>query len=312
MTSRLFGIGLFLAVAACGTPYLPARVPREPAQPDGTRHAQGELEGVGRTTLYWQSWQPTKVAERGVLVLTHGLKDHSSRYADFAHALNGAGYAVYAFDLPGHGLSAGHRVDILLFDDYVMDLDVFLHRVQADEHVPVFVMGHSMGGAIATLEEITYHPDIRGLILSGAALDPGVSSFEIGLTKVTAALFPDFDVFNLDLDDFSRDPEVVKAAKHDPLVYQGAAPAHMAVQLVSGIQRIQSSMEQVTAPLLVLAGKADRVVPPRGSQALYARARSKDKTLTLYGNMFHDLLHEPEKARVTSDIIAWMNARTPP
>lgn len=199
---------------------------------------------------------------------------------------------------------------VLLFDDYVMDFDIFLHRVLADEDVPVFVFGHSMGGAIVALDDVMYHPDVRGMILSGAALDPGVSSFEIDLTKTTAALFPDFDVFNLNLSDFSRDPDVVRAGEHDPLVYQGAAPAHMAAELVDGIRAIQSTMEQVDVPLLILHGKADRVTPPRGSQALYARSRSKDKTLTLYGNMFHDLLHEPEKAQVTKDIVAWMNART--
>jgi alpha-beta hydrolase superfamily lysophospholipase len=303
-------MAVLLLATACGTPYLPARMPPEVPQPEGTKHAQGELEGVGKTMLYWQSWQPTKTPKRGALVVMHGLKDHSSRYADFAHALNDAGYAVYAFDLRGHGDSAGNRVNVLLFDDYVMDLDIFVSRTIADEDVPVFVFGHSMGGAIVALDDIMYHPSVRGIILSGAALDPGVSSFEIGLTKTTAALFPDFDIFNLDLDDFSRDPEVVKEGKRDPLVYQGAAPAHMAAQLVSGIRKIQSNMEQVDAPLLILHGKADRVTPPRGSKALYDRARSKDKTLTLYGNMFHDLLHEPEKAQVTSDIIAWMNART--
>lgn len=310
MLERLFALGLFVAATACGTPYLPARMPAESAQPAGTKHAQGEFEGVGHTMLYWQSWKPTHAPERGALVVMHGLKDHSSRYADFAHALNDAGYAVYALDARGHGDSAGNRVGVLLFDDYVMDFDIFLNRVLADEDVPVFVFGHSMGGAIVTLEEILYHPDVRGVILSGAALDPGVSNFEIDLTKATAAVFPDFDVFNLDLADFSRDPAVVRADKRDPLVYQGAATAHMVAELVSAIRRIQSRMAEVDAPLLILHGKADRVTPPRGSQALYDRARSKDKTLELYGNMFHDLLHEPEKAKVTSDIIAWMNART--
>jgi alpha-beta hydrolase superfamily lysophospholipase len=167
-----------------------------------------------------------------------------------------------------------------------------------------------MGGAIVTLHSITYHPDVRGMILSGAALEPGVSGATIGITNATNTILPDFDVFNLDLDLFSRDPAVVAAAKRDPLVYQGGATAHMASQLIAGIRRIDASMESVTVPLLILHGKLDAVTPPSGSKLLYARTQSKDKTLTLYGNMVHDLLHEPEKATVTSDIIAWMNART--
>jgi acylglycerol lipase len=289
---------------------MPARMAPALDQADGTAHTQAQFQGVGKVTLYSQSWQPTKVKKRGVVVVMHGLKDHSSRYADFAHRLNEAGYGVYAFDMRGHGMSAGNRVGVLLFDDYVMDFDIFLYRVLTTEQVPVFVFGHSMGGAIVTLDSITYHPDVRGMILSGAALEAGVSGFTIGLTNATNALLPDFDVFNLDLNQFSRDPAVVAAAKADPLVYQGAATAHTGAQLVKAIARIDGEMENVTVPLLILHGKRDAVTPPGGSQMLYERARSKDKTLTLYGNMFHDLLHEPEKATVTSDIIAWMNAHT--
>jgi len=310
MLERLIAVTMLLGAIGCGTPYMPVRQPATLAQPDGTKHAQGEFEGVGHTPLFWQSWSPTKTKTRGVLVVMHGLKDHSSRYADFAHELNASGYAVYAFDMRGHGYSSGDRVAVLLFDDYVMDLDIFLHRVGVQESAPMFLFGHSMGGAIATLEEIEYRPDIRGLVLSGAALDSGVSGFTIGLTKATAAALPDFDVFNLDLSDFSRDPAVVDAARRDPLVYQSAAPAHTAAELLRAIHRIQDGMSSIDVPLLVLHGKADRVTPPDGSRMLYARAKSTDKTLTLYGKMFHDLLHEPEHEQVTHDIIAWMNART--
>lgn len=303
-----------LAIAAlsvaCGTPYMPARTPAEVAQPDGTKHEQGQFMGVGKVALYWQSWQPTKTPKRGALVVMHGLKDHSARYADFAHALNLAGYAVYAFDMRGHGESAGDRVSVLLFDDYVWDFDMFLSRILQEENVPVFMFGHSMGGAIVTLDELEYHPKVRGMILTGAALEPGVSAGKIGLTRFSATLFPDLDAFDLDLEKFSRDPAVVHAAKHDPLVYQGSATVRMATKLIDAIQRIDANMESVKAPILILHGKADEVTPPSGSQELYARAGSADKTLTLYGKMFHDLLHEPESAIVTSDIVAWLNART--
>jgi acylglycerol lipase len=310
MSRLALAMALAVGTVACGTPYMEARMPAEIAQPDGTAHAQGQLAGVGKTTLYWQSWQPTKARKRGVLVVMHGLKDHSSRYAEAAQKLNQAGYAVYAFDLRGHGYSAGNRAGVLAFDDYVMDFDMFLYRVQTTEEVPIFVFGHSMGGAIVTLHQIMFHPAVRGMILSGAALDTGVSDFTVSLTNGTDNLFPEADVFNLDLSQFSRDPSVVAAAKKDPLVYQGAATAHMAAELANAILCIDATMEDVRAPLLIMHGKNDEVTRPEGSQALYTRARSTDKTLTLYGNMVHDLLHEPEKATVLGDIIAWMNART--
>ncbi|MEG8141926.1 alpha/beta fold hydrolase, partial [Acinetobacter baumannii] len=143
----------------------------------------------------------------------------------------------------------GERVGLEYFDDYVADLDIFLFRVIAQSHVPVFVFGHSMGGAIVTLDAIEHRPNVAGIILSGAALEPGVSGFKIGATNLTDAFAPSFDVFNVDLDKFSRDPAVVKAAREDPLVYQGAATAHMAYELIGGIQRIDARMGDVKAPL---------------------------------------------------------------
>jgi len=290
---------------------MPARTPQEVAQPDGTKHEQGQFEGVGKTPLYWQSWQPTKVDKRGVVVVVHGLKDHSSRYEGFARELNSKGYGVYAFDLRGHGNSGGKRVGTMLFDDYVMDFDMFLTRVQLQEHVPVFVFGHSMGGAIVTLHSIMYHPHVRGMILSAAALETGISGAKIDVTNATDAIFPDFDVFDLDVNQFSRDPAIVRDVRKDPLVYQGAATAHMGAELIGGILAIDATMESVEVPLLILHGKADQVTPPSGSKMLYARASSKDKTLSLYGNMVHDLLHEPEHTTVTRDIETWLDARTP-
>jgi len=307
---RLLPLLVVLLTAACGTPYMPARMPQEAAQPDGSRHVQGQFLGVGKTALFWQGWEPTKARKRGVLVVVHGLKDHSSRYADFAHELNQAGYAVYAFDLRGHGNSAGNRVGLMSFEDYVLDLDMFLYRILLAEDVPVFVFGHSMGGAIVTLHSIEYQPAVRGMILSGAALLPGVSSGTVKFTKATAELFPDYDGFNLNLYKFSRDPAVVAAALKDPLIYQDGATLHMAAELLDGIEKIDGSMNEVRVPLLVLHGKADEITPPAGSKLLYDRTSSTDKRLTLYGMMFHDLLHEPEHEQVTSDIIAWMNART--
>jgi acylglycerol lipase len=148
------------------------------------------------------------------------------------------------------------------------------------------------------------------MILSAAALETGISAAKIHATNATDSLLPDFDVFDLDVNQFSRDPAVVRAVRRDPLVFQGAASAHMGAELVGGIQTIDASMEEIATPLLILHGKADQVTPPEGSKQLFARASSKDKTLKLYGHLVHDLLHEPERAEVVSDILSWLDART--
>src|SRR5262249_9810787 len=147
---------------------------------------------------------------------------------------------------------------------------------------------------------------------SGAALEVDGSPVKVGGTKLVAALAADAGVFQLDLDDFSRDREVVRACEAYPLVYQDPAPAQTARELVNAIHESEARMEEIEVPLLVLHGGADKVTPPKGSQELVRRARSRDKTLKLYPGLYHDLLHEPEKAVVMEDIAAWLDRHVAP
>ena len=119
-------------------------------------------------------------------------------------------------------------------------------------------------------------------------------------------------MFQLDLDDFSRDPASVWETRVDPLVYQEPGPARTAKEVLGAIGRIQEHMEDVTVPLLVMHGGADKVTPPEGSRDLFRRARATDKTLRIYEGLYHDLLHEPERAQVRSDILAWLDRHTQP
>jgi acylglycerol lipase len=302
---------LGLGLVACGSPpYLPARITPPPLTPADVTHHDGFFSGQGGAELYEQSWQAASPSS--VLVIVHGLKDHGSRYAAFATGLASAGVSVYAADLRGHGHSDGERVYIDSFEQYLDDLDTFLAFVRAREQGrPVFLMGHSMGGAICTLDVIARRPPIAGLILSAAALEADVGFFKSFGTSLVAGLSPHAAVFQLDLNEFSRDPDVVRAGLSDPLIYQDAAPARTAKKLLGAIGTIDDHMEDVRVPLLILHGTLDRVTPPEGSKDLDRRASSEDKTLKLYDGLFHDLLHEPEKDRVIRDITTWISNHAP-
>jgi len=309
-------VALAAFAAGCGSTYLPVRTAGVlgAARP-GVEHGEATFDGARGIHLYEQWWRPRAAPPRAAVVIVHGLKDHGSRYDELATRLCARGFAVYAFDLRGHAHSEGERVWIESFDDYLDDLDIYLRRVAAREpQRPVFLFGHSMGGAIATLYTITHKPpagpQLRGLITHAAALKVDASGVTVFGMRVVAATTPHAGIFQLDLEQFSRDPDVVGRAKTDPLVYQPSAPARTARELVGAIRRIDEHMEDVTLPLLALHGTADRVTPPAGSEELYRRARSGDKTLKLYPGLYHDLVHEPEKETVIADIIAWLEART--
>jgi len=304
-------LSLFLWAIACGPPTLGFRPADATDVPAGVVHDQSAFVARDNTGLYEQSWRPAQTSPRAILIVMHGLKDHSARYADFGVKLALAGWAVHAFDMRGHARSEGERVMVDRFDDYVGDLETFAERVRAREgDKPLFLLGHSMGGAIVALYALEgRRPQPRGIVLSAPALRANVGFLKKTGTKLVSALSPHAGVFNLDLDDFSRDPKVVEACKNDPLVYQGGAPAHTAKELLRALSRIDDEMENMTTPFFVMHGDADKVTDPQGSRDLYAGARATDKTLKIYPGLVHDLLHEPEKDQVMADVTAWMEAR---
>jgi alpha-beta hydrolase superfamily lysophospholipase len=245
------------------------------------------------------------------VVVVHGLKDYGDRYADFARTLAEHGYEVWAVDLRGHGDSTGRRVWVEAFDEYVDDVELVMKRARlALPGKPVFLFGHSMGGAVATIYALNRTPEPSGLLLSGAALKTTASGGQVVAVKLFSALAPLLALFELDDSKFSRDASVVAAMKKDPLIYDGAAPVRTAAQVLTAIERIEGHCQELRVPLLAMHGSDDEVTPPEGSKALVACARSQDKTFKSYDGLYHDLLHEPEKAQVTADVLQWLDAHT--
>lgn len=275
---------------------------------DAIRHEESTFEARDGVKLYEQRWLP-RGEPRAVVVLQHGLKDHSSRYGELTHALASRGIAVHAADLRGHAKSGGKRVSIRKFDEYLDDFDLVVNRARkANPGKPLFLFGHSMGGAISLLYTATRKAEVTGVITSAAALKPGegVSPVVVKVTKVIGAIFPGAKVFKTANADFSRDPAVVKAMDDDPLIFNGPAPARLAAQLLKSMDRNRQAAPSFTAPLLGTHGSADKLVSPDGTREFVARAGSSDKTLKVYDGFVHDLVHEPGHEALLQDIASWV------
>jgi alpha-beta hydrolase superfamily lysophospholipase len=292
-----------------------AHTPDLPLRPDPTPPAGSTVETFAApdgTQLLARSWLPAEDVKAAV-VIVHGLKDYSARYAGLAARLAGQGYAVYAFDLRGHGRSAGPRVAPDDWNDYVKDLDVFLGLVESRQRgKPVFLFGHSMGGAIAARAAETHRPIVDGLVLSGPAIAIDAPPLLIAATRLTGFLMPKAPALKLDDHAFSSDPAMAAAIAKDPLISDSAAPASTAAGLVAGMRAIWADIGHLTMPLLALHGSADQLTAPSGSRALIAAAPASDKQLRIYDGFFHDLLHEPggKGKRVEDDIVAWLDGHT--
>jgi len=274
-------------------------------------HSTGTHETDDGLGLFEQEWSPAGATKAGV-VIVHGFGEHSGRYVHVAEELTRNGYAVSTFDLRGHGQSQGEpRAFVRSFDEHLDDLGHFLSHVrQRHPGLPLFLFGHSMGGTIAALFAIARGPEIRGLLLSGPSLklSDKYSPSLIRLAKILSIVFPKLRLLKLDAGAVSRDPEVVENYVSDPLVYHGGVPARTGAELNRAMERIRQRMEVLRLPLLIMHGTDDLLADPEGSRQLYERAESGDKALRLYEGLYHEILNEPERAQVLSDMIEWLDA----
>ena len=276
------------------------------------RHLDGMLKGVRGARLYSQAWLPA-AEPRALLLLAHGLGEHSGRYGNVVNAVVPRGYGVYALDHLGHGRSEGTRKHVERFTDFTEPVRTY-SRLLADRHPgkPVFLVGHSMGGLIVAVHLLEHQADFRGAVLSApaVAVDRSVSAATVAVGKVLALVAPKVGILGLDINGISRDPAVVRAALADPLNYQGKMTARLGAELLNAIQRLAREAGKIRLPLLVLQGTDDRLVAPVGAQMLYDKVSSPDKTLRIYPGLYHELFNEPEHAEVIEEVLGWLEART--
>jgi alpha-beta hydrolase superfamily lysophospholipase len=272
------------------------------------KHKEGKFTGLKNLSLYYQCWLPDK-RPKAVLLVAHGLAEHSGRYKNLVDYFVPRGYAVYALDHRGHGKSQGARSYVDRFSDYLLDLKTFFDMVRKENKgAKIFLFGHSLGATIAAAYAIEHQKELAGLIVSGASLvaSTSVSPALLVVAGVVSALAPKMGVTLLDASAISRDKAVVDAYVNDPLVFRGKVPARTGAELAKMWKQLPEQMPELKLPVLIMHGSADRLADPRGSKLLYERAGSKDKTLKLYEGCYHEICNEPEHKQVMADMEAWL------
>ncbi len=275
------------------------------------RHQEGFFQGAGETRVYYQCWLPENDA-KAVLLIVHGLAEHSGRYMNVVDHFVPLGYGVYGIDHIGHGKSDGTRVFVNRFEDFTNTLKNYFDMIQEwHPQKPIFLVGHSMGGLIGSIYLLDHQAELAGSVISGPSVKvPGnISSVTIFFGKVFSILMPKFGLIGLEADGVSRDPAVVEAYVSDPLVYTGKVTARLAAELLKAMQRITVEAGRITLPVLIVQGSEDRLVDPSGAQMLYDGINSEDKTLKIYHGLYHEVFNEPEHKEVLGDVEAWLDKR---
>ena len=276
-----------------------------------TTRTEHTFDGVGGVRIVYDVWTPDE-APRAVVILSHGFGEHARRYDHVAQRFGRDALVTYALDHRGHGRSGGKRVLVKDISEYTGDFDTLV-GIAAKEHPGAtrIVLGHSMGGGIVFAHGVE-HPDNYDLmVLSGPAVaaQTAVSPLLARLAKTIGAVVPGLPLQQLDAGAISRDPAVVNAYNTDPLVHQGKVPAGLARALMLVGETMPQRAPSLTAPLLVVHGSDDHLIPVEGSRQLVAAVGSSDVELKVYPGLYHEVFNEPEQDQVLDDVVSWINAR---
>lgn len=272
------------------------------------QHREGTFTGAGDVALYYQAWLPLNRQHRAVLVNLHGLGDHSSLYPSLAGHFPGRGIALYAYDMRGNGRSPGQRAYLRQWEEYRGDLHAFLIQVREREgNPPIFVLGHSLGGLVV-LDYALNHPDgLAGVIAAAAPLgDVGVPPILMALGRIMSRVWPRFSLeVGMDLSGLARDPAVVNTVLADPHFHRRGT-ARLSTEVTAAIERVQAQAANLSVPLLMLHGSADRMVPPDGSRHFFSKVRYPDREFREYPEAYHSLFADVGYQEVLTHLERWI------
>lgn len=300
------------------------------------KHQPFWLDTSDRSRLYVNVWLP-EVEPIAVVMLSHGMAEHSGRYSRLGTALSEAGYALYAHDQRGHGKTAdqgmlGHYADEQGWAKVVGDLASVAQAIsQRHPDVPVFLLGHSMGSYIAQAYLQHHGAGLQGAILSGSNFQPvalyrcarviaRLERFRQGSTGRSRLIeWLSFGSFNnafeparTCFDWLSRDPDEVDKYALDPLC-GFRCTNQLWLDMLAGLQQIskRSNLAQIDPglPLLVIGGECDPVSDGKRlkdlADALVA-AGHQMLQLKIYPQARHELLNDTNRDEVTRDLIDWL------
>ncbi|XP_053576801.1 monoglyceride lipase isoform X2 [Bombina bombina] len=264
--------------------------------------------------LYCKYWKPSGVP-RALVFIVHGAGEHCCRYDDVADFLTNLNFLVFSHDHVGHGQSEGERMTVSDFQVFVRDGLQHVDLMKKEHpDLPMFICGHSMGGAISILMVKERPTDFSGVILISPLVLPNpesASSFKVFVAKILNHVLPNFSLGCIDPNCVTRNKKEVESYASDSLVYHGGLKVSFGVQLLNATSRVEKALPEFSVPLLLFHGTADKLCDIKGSHLMMDKIPSEDKTMKVYENSFHALHKElPEvSTSVFEEIESWLLQR---
>ncbi len=255
----------------------------------------------------------------GMVVVIHGLGDHSARFEALARQLNSEQWAVFAFDLPGHGASPGRRGSARSFDRLLVDIDCAVRDVRRQlgqrqrGDLPLVLLGHSMGGNLAinyVLRRAEFSAEgneVDGLVLAAPMLLPPKPPPRphIFAAWITGHLLPSLRVHrSIDVDRLTSDPDEADAIATDPQMH-ASITIYLATQLLSQGRWALDHARALAIPMLVMFGEKDELIDQAACEHLPIRA-GEQATVVRWPGKRHALFHDQPEGEISEFMIRWL------
>lgn len=259
--------------------------------------------------LFYQSWIVNEA--KAIIVISHGMGEHSNRYAHVAEMFNQNGFSVYAMDHIGHGKSDGKRGHAPSFEVLMNEIDEFLCFVEThnEQRLPVFLYGHSMGGNLAVNYVLRKKNHLKGLILTSPWLRLPVAppKFQLMLAKLMIKIKPDFqDRTRLNAGLISRDKNEVEKYKNDSLVHDYITPAFFFNVTQAGEYALRHAA-QINIPVFLAHGTNDGLTSYAASEEFSKNAAEVKLKFLAFNDAYHELHNDWVKQELFDAEVSWIN-----
>lgn len=241
---------------------------------------------------------------KATVIITHGVAEHSGRFAEFAEKLNTKGFDVITYDIRGHGQSSGKRGAICNYKIYLEDLHSLVLLEKNYSSNKIFLLGHSLGGIITNLYALNYDK-VDGTIIVASPTNyiKGTQFLRLFSYKL---------IGGIKIKTNFSDPKLSHNAHNinDPLNLQYFKMSLVGEVMIRGMKHLIKGLPTYKVPTLILQGERDKLVPLDMTKGSFDINGSKDKELLTYEHSMHDLLHDVERDKVFKDIVKWLGKRT--
>lgn len=243
------------------------------------------------------------------LIINHGFAEHASRYDHVVKGFNDKNISVYRYDLRGHGRTKTKKGDIDNFFDFIEDADEIVEKIlKEDSETPLFMLGHSMGGAITTIYGIKYKDKLKGQIFSGPAIirSNEVNGIKPALINILSKIAPDIKIKSPLSDDLCSDPKVVEDNLKDSMVLRKASARFLNEFQNIATNYISENIKEYDYPCYITHGEEDNIISKDASVFLYNNISSEDKEIKIYDSLYHEILNEKNYLEIINDMSNWI------